>query len=388
MEIKATIVFQKNWQALKGDKRFIVNQGGSRSSKTYSLCQAIILHCLQNQGEVVSIVRKTFPALRATVMRDFVEVLREMNIYDPAQHNKTEHIYTFPQTGSIVEFFSVDDEQKIRGRKRSLCWANEANELWHDDFLQLNMRTTGKLIFDYNPSDADSWVYQLPIDDKVVIKSTYKDNPFLEKAIRRQIEDLKYTDEVLYQIYALGEQAVSRENVYTKWEELTERPDRFREYIYGLDFGYQHPTALIKVWYFENEIYVEEVIYESYLTAVELVKRMEELEVSYSKEILADYARPEMIAELRSAGYYVLNADKSVEEGISAVRMSRVYVDHNSKNIIKENRNYKHKKIKGEIRDKEIDKRWDDAMDAIRYAKLWIKKYSTDGISETLSLDI
>jgi phage terminase large subunit len=250
------------------------------------------------------------------------------------------------------------------------------------------MRTTGKLIFDYNPSDADSWVYQLPIDDKVVIKSTYKDNPFLEKAIRRQIEDLKYTDEVLYQIYALGEQAVSRENVYTKWEELTERPDRFREYIYGLDFGYQHPTALIKVWYFENEIYVEEVIYESYLTAVELVKRMEELEVSYSKEILADYARPEMIAELRSAGYYVLNADKSVEEGISAVRMSRVYVDHNSKNIIKENRNYKHKKIKGEIRDKEIDKRWDDAMDAIRYAKLWIKKYSTDGISETLSLDI
>jgi hypothetical protein len=145
---------------------------------------------------------------------------------------------------------------------------------------------------------------------------------------------------------------------------------------------------LIKVWYFENEIYVEEVIYESYLTAVELVKRMEELEVSYSKEIIADYARPEMIAELRSAGYYVLNADKSVEEGISAVRMSRVYVDHNAKNIIKENRNYKHKKIKGEIRDKEIDKRWDDAMDAIRYAKLWIKKYSTDGISETLSLDI
>jgi phage terminase large subunit len=333
-------------------------------------------------------VRKTFPALRATVMRDFVEVLREMNIYDPAQHNKTEHIYTFPQTGSIVEFFSVDDEQKIRGRKRSLCWANEANEIWFDDFNQLNLRTTGKLIFDYNPSDADSWVYQLPIDDKVVIKSTYKDNPFLEKAIRRQIEDLKYTDEVLYQIYALGEQAVSRENVYTKWEELTERPERFREYIYGLDFGYQHPTALIKVWYFENEIYVEEVIYESYLTAVELVKRMEQLEVSYSKEIIADYARPEMIAELRSAGYYVLNADKSVEEGISAVRMSRVYVDYNAKNIIKENRNYKHKKIKGEIRDKEIDKRWDDAMDAIRYAKLWIKKYSTDGISETLSLDI
>lgn len=388
MKIRATKVFSKNWEALQSDKRFIVNQGGSRSSKTYSLCQCIILFCLQNKGEVVSIVRKTFPALRATVMRDFVEVLREMGIYDPNNHNKTEHIYTFTQTGSIVEFFSVDDEQKIRGRKRSLCWANEANELWHDDFLQLNMRTTGKLIFDYNPSDADSWIYNLPGDEKTVIKSTYKDNPFLEKAIVRQIEDLKHTDEALYQIYALGEQAVSRENVYVKWDELSERPARFRDFVYGLDFGYQHPTALIRVWYFENEIYVEEVIYESYLTAAELVKRMESLGIEYDKEIIADYARPEMIAELREAGYYVLNADKSVEEGISAVRMSRVYINTNSPNIIKENRNYKHKKIKGEIRDKEIDKRYDDAMDAIRYAKLWIKKYSTDGIVEAFSLDI
>ena len=115
---------------------------------------------------------------------------------------------------------------------------------------------------------------------------------------------------------------------------------------------------------------------------------MESLGIEYDKEIIADYARPEMIAELREAGYYVLNADKSVEEGISAVRMSRVYINTNSPNIIKENRNYKHKKIKGEIRDKEIDKRYDDAMDAIRYAKLWIKKYSTDGIVEAFSLDI
>ena len=81
----------------------------------------IIVYSLQNRGKVTSIIRKTFPALRATVMRDFLEIMKEMDLYDVNSHNKSEHIYTFPN-GSIVEFFSVDDEQKIRGRKRDLAW--------------------------------------------------------------------------------------------------------------------------------------------------------------------------------------------------------------------------------------------------------------------------
>ena len=162
MELNSTIIFEKNWNALNNpDIRFVINQGGSRSSKTYSLCQLIIVYCLQNKGKTVSIVRKTFPALRATVMRDFFEIMRDLQIYDKANHNMSENIYKFPN-GSIVEFFSVDDEQKIRGRKRDIGWCNEANELWFEDFQQLNMRTEGKLIFDYNPSESASWLYELP----------------------------------------------------------------------------------------------------------------------------------------------------------------------------------------------------------------------------------
>jgi phage terminase large subunit len=388
MNIDATIVFEKNFDALHNNGvRFIVNQGGSRSSKTYSLCQLIIIYCLQNEDKVVSIIRKTFPSLRATVMRDFFEVLKNLDIYDRSSHNKTENIYTFPN-GSMAEFFSVDDEQKIRGRKRNIAWINEANELWSEDFQQLNFRTSEKIILDYNPSDSDSWIYQLPIDEKIVIKSTYKDNPFLEDSIKRQIEDLKNTDEILYQIYALGEQATSRENVYSRWEVLDSKPERFQNYLYGLDFGYQHPTALIKVWYFENEIYLEQVIYESYLTSNDLVNRMNQLDISKSIEIVCDYARPEMIQELRLEGFYCLNANKSVDKGINAVRTSKIYVHSQSKDIIRENKNYKHKKINGDIRDKEVAKRHDDAMDAIRYAVIWVKSYSSHEFSETISLDI
>ncbi len=174
MEIKSTVIFEKNYEALNDPSlRFVINEGGSRSSKTYSLCQLVIIYCLQNNNKVVSIIRKTFPALRATVLRDFIEILKELNIYSVEDHNKSEHIYTFPN-GSIVEFFSVDDEQKIRGRKRDIAWCNEANELYFDDFTQLNMRTESKLIFDYNPSESTSWLYELPTDESIMIKSTYK----------------------------------------------------------------------------------------------------------------------------------------------------------------------------------------------------------------------
>jgi len=372
MEIKATNIFQRNYQALSNsDVRFIINQGGSRSSKTYSLCQLIIVYCLQNPNKVVSIVRKTFPALRATVMRDFFEIMKDLNIYEKTNHNMSENIYKFAN-GSIVEFFSVDDEQKIRGRKRDIGWCNEANELWFDDFQQLNMRTEQKLIFDYNPSDSVSWLYELPQDESVLIKSTYKDNPFLPESIKRQIEDLKRTDEAQYQIYALGEKAISRTNIYNTWEFISEKPIRFKNYVMGLDFGYNHPTALMRVYWCDNDIYIEPVIYESYLTTSELIEKFKTLGINQTDDILADYSRPEIIAEMQNAGYNVNNANKVVKQGIDYVKSFKVYAK-DDKRIIREYENYKYKKVGDMITDEPV-KMFDDAMDAVRYAVTFIKE--------------
>jgi len=376
MELKSTIIFQKNHQALQGPERFIVNEGGSRSSKTYSLCQLVIVYCLQNKGKVVSIIRKTFPALRATVLRDFTEILKDLGIYSLEAHNKSEQIYTFPN-GSMVEFFSVDDEQKIRGRKRDIAWCNEANELYFDDFTQLNMRTEHKLIFDYNPSDNSSWLYELPAEDTVMIRSTYKDNPFLPQSIRKQIEDLKRTDEALYQIYALGQKAVSKSNIYSNWTFMTHRPARFTSYVYGLDFGYNHPTALMRVYWHERDIFIEPVIYESYLTTTMLIEKMRQLNIEKEVTILADYARPEIIAEMVNSGYDVINANKVVKKGIDYVKTFGVYCMEN-KEIKREYDNYKWKKIGDHITDEPV-KLFDDAMDAVRYAVTYIKdEYFTD----------
>jgi phage terminase large subunit len=376
MEIKSTVIFEKNYEAILGDKRFIINEGGSRSSKTYSLCQLMIIYCLQNNNKVVSVIRKTFPALRATVLRDFIEILKDIGLYKQEMHNKSEHIYTFAN-GSMVEFFSVDDEQKIRGRKRDIAWCNEANELYFDDFTQLNMRTEDKLIFDYNPSDSASWLYELPAEDSVKIKSTYKDNPFLPESIKAQIEDLKRTDEALYQIYALGEKAISKSNIYSQWTFIAHRPSKFVKYVYGLDFGYNHPTALMRVYYCDNDIYIEPVIYESYLTTTMLIERLATLNIEQTVTILADYSRPEIIQEMNIAGYDVQNANKVVKKGIDNLKTFGVFCQ-DDKAIRREYENYKWKKIGDFITDEPV-KLFDDAMDAIRYATTHIRQeYYTD----------
>jgi len=376
MDIKATAIFEKNYEAILGDKRFIINEGGSRSSKTYSLCQLMIIYCLQNNNKVVSVIRKTFPALRATVLRDFIEILREIGLYKEENHNKSEQIYTFAN-GSMVEFFSVDNEQKIRGRKRDIAWCNEANELYFDDFTQLNMRTEDKLIFDYNPSDSASWLYELPADESIKIKSTYKDNPFLPDSIKAQIEDLKRTDEALYQIYALGEKAISKSNIYSQWTFVAHRPSKFVKYVYGLDFGYNHPTALMRVYYCDNDIYIEPVIYESYLTTTMLIEKLATLNIEQTVTILADYSRPEIIQEMNIAGYDVQNANKVVKKGIDNLKTFGVFCQ-DDKAIRREYENYKWKKIGDFITDEPV-KLFDDAMDAIRYATTHIRQeYYTD----------
>ena len=376
MEINSTVIFEKNWDALQSDTRFIINQGGSRSSKTYSLCQLIIVYCLQNPNKVVSIVRKTFPALRATVMRDFFEIMKDLGLYQKTSHNMSENIYKF-NNGSIVEFFSVDDEQKIRGRKRDLGWCNEANELFFDDFQQLNMRTEDTMIFDYNPSESASWLYDLPQEESVTIKSTYKDNPFLPDSIKRQIEDLKRTDEALYQIYALGERAISKSNIYSNWTFVKHRPSKFTQFMYGLDFGYNHPTALVRIYWHEKDIYIEPVIYESYLTTTMLIDKLDDLNIEKHIEIMADHSRPEIIAEMQNAGYNVQNANKTVKKGIDNIKTFLVFCEDEPR-IKKEYENYKWKKIGDTITDEPI-KLFDDAMDAVRYATTHIKDvYYTD----------
>jgi phage terminase large subunit len=378
LELQHTPVFTRNFDALNDEKvRFIINQGGSRSSKTYSLCQMMIVYCLTTPNKMVSIIRKTFPTLRSTVMRDFFEVMRDLDLYEVSSHHKTENIYNFPN-GSQVEFFGADNEQKLRGRKRDILWLNEANELNFEEFTQLNMRTSDKLIFDFNPSENFHWLYDLiSRPEATLIHSTYKDNPFLPDSQVKEIENLIQYDESYYKIYALGEKGTGKTTIYTHWKHYEHLPE-IKETYYGLDFGFNHPTALIEVNLTDDICYVREIIYKEGLTSSDLIKMMDELQISKKKEIICDYARPEIIEDLRRKGYNAKNAIKDVKDGIDSVKSSGLFIHKESINLLKEVSSYKWK-VNGDIVLDEPVKVYDDAMDAMRYAIHYWKSKNKKG---------
>lgn len=365
LNIEHTPVFTYNLDAFDLGYRYILNQGGSRSSKTYSIVQLIIYLCLTRKLSV-SIVRQSMPSLRGSVMRDFFEILKDLELYNPNNHHMSENTYLF-NNGSVVEFFPTIDDQKLRGKKRDILYMNEANEISFGEFNQLALRTTGSIFIDYNPSDTESYLYDLLKDTKksTLIKSTYLDNPFLEKEQVDYIENLINVDENWYKVYALGERPISSSRIYSHFKLYSDK-QLAQDWCYGLDFGYNHPSALVKIMYIENKIYVEELLYKQYLTVSDLIYEVKRL-IHDDKPVYCDSARPEIISELRQHMLNAKQSNKSVTEGINAVKQSEIYIEVNSLNILKEYKLYSWK-MRGETVTDEIVKLNDDAMDAMRYA--------------------
>lgn len=368
IQIDHTDVFEWNYDAYLNKNRFILNQGGSRSSKSFSIIQLLIVICLTEPGTSVSIVRKSFPSLRSSIMRDWLEIMDKLNLYDVRKHNKTNNIYRF-DNGSSIEFFSADESQKLRGRKRDILYCNEANELSIDDYTQLNIRTTKAIFVDFNPSDLEHWLYDLAKDERsILIKSTYKDNKFLSSDQIREIENLINVDYNYYKVYCLGEPPTSESRVYRHFKEFNDVDIDWTNSWYGADWGYNHPCALVEVVYLNGKYYIRELLFENQLTSTDIVNKYNDLNINKNKFIYADYARPEIIEDLRRSGYKVKEADKAVDKGLNFVKKSEVYVELNSKNIWREFKLYSYKVDRNNNVTDEILKINDDLCDAIRYA--------------------
>jgi len=382
LKIQATTVFQRNWDATT---RFVINIGGSRSTKTYSILQLLIVKALEStEPLVISIVRKSLPSLRISVMRDFFNILKQLDLYNEELHNKTENTYQL--NNSLIEFFSIDDAQKRRGTKRDILFVNEANEITYEDFFQLNIRTTTQVFFDFNPSETFWYNDQIQTrDDITIIHSTYKDNPYLNDDQIKEIERLQHTDLQYYQIYALGEFAGAIDRIYS-YTPLDDIPvDRGAKLVaLGLDFGYTNdPTTLVEVWRQGDNIYLNELIYQTGLTNSDIGDLMSEYGVDRTIEIIADSAEPKSIEELRRYGFNIKPAIKgpdSIKNGIDILKRNRLFVTKQSTNLIKELNNYKWITDKnGNKLNKPVDM-FNHALDAVRYVALNKMKQGNTGV--------
>ena len=360
-------------------KRICVLQGGTRSGKTYSILLGLIEFAYKNKGKglYVTIARKTFPALRGTAMRDFFEILKKENLYDERLHNKSSSLYAL--YGNYFEFISVDQPARVRGRKRDILFLNECNEFGFEEYTQLALRTTYKIIIDFNPSEEYHWLYTQIIDadrdDVDFHVSTYKDNPFLEESTISEIERLKEVDENLWRVFGEGQRGVASETIFPSFNIIDSIPENASEIALGLDFGFSaDPTSLVKVYKHDLDLYVDELIYEKGLTNQDIAHKIKDLGIDRSIEIYADSAEPKSIEEIfRMGGINIKPAKKgadSIRIGIDVLKRHKLNITKRSINAIKEFRNYKWIKNKNnEITNKPIDA-FNHAVDAVRYVAL------------------
>jgi len=338
-KIKTTNVFNK---AYRSTTRITCLQGGTRSSKTYSLCQLFIVKCLEETNKVFTICRKTLPALKGTAYRDVLNILKELELYDEANHNKSELSYTL--NGNLIEFISIDQPQKIRGRKRNYLWLNEANEFDFESWTQLTLRTTEKIYLDYNPSDPYSWIYDKvhTRDDCTFLQSTYRANPFLDDDTIAEIERLKDIDAEYYRVYGMGEIGTVQTMIFRNFNLVDDVQGRLIGY--GLDFGFTNsPTALVEVRQLDDNLYIKELLYEKRLTNTDLANKMKALGIDRQTEIVGDSAEPKSIEEIYRQGFNIKPAKKGagIHLGIDIMRRYKLHITKDSLNAIKEFRGYK-----------------------------------------------
>lgn len=363
---------------LFGDQSILIHRGGTRSGKTYNILIALSVMFLSGRKHTISIVRKTLPSLKATAYRDFIEILESyvfqgVPLIDSVDINKSD--LTFRYKGSVVEFFGIDNEQKVRSRKRDYLYVCEANEINYREFQQLQFRTAKKTIIDFNPDDPNIWIKKELEDKRAeiegdvdVIVSSYKDNRFLGEKTIKELEYLEKTDPDFFKVFGLGEYGNISGRIFN-WDVKKFDGETLG---FGLDFGFSiDPTALVEVAKKDGDIYLRELIYEKGLTNLEIAQRMKDL--GAVKSVVADSAEPKSIEVLRREGIQIVPAKKgrdSIMASIDTLQGFNVFVDPNSVNLLNERNTYKFLKDRnGDYIMKPVDHN-NHAIDAVRYFAL------------------
>jgi phage terminase large subunit len=327
-------------------------QGGSSAGKTYAILPILIDIATKTPLSEISVVAESIPHLKRGAMKDFKKIMVETGRFFDDRWNATDFKYTFAN-GSQIEFFSADNDAKLRGARRDWLYMNEANNMNFHSYTELASRTKKGVYLDWNPTDA-FWFHDELINDADVdfLIINYMDNEACPESALNFITKAKQKADAgsafwtnWYRVYGLGEIGSLEGVVFNNWTQCDKIPNDAEFISYGLDWGFTNdPTSLIEVYRYESKIYVNELLYQTQLTNSDIVAKLKAFQVNTSQCIVADSAEPKSIQDLTNAGYYVEPARKgpdSIKASIDRLQQYEIVVTKNSLNLIKELRQYK-----------------------------------------------
>lgn len=370
----------KTFMDIADGPRIVLLQGGTRSGKSYASIQYLIVKALEEPNQTISIVRKSFPSLRISALRDFKQIMRDLNIWDEDNWRASENAYTF-HNGSMIEFLSTQDSERRKGTKRDWLFIDEVTELDYSDYFQLTIRTTEKIILAFNPNiSANHWLFeqvQTHPECETFI-STYLDNPWLEDALVKEIELLRDTSPSYWRIYGLGEIGIVDGLIFDNINVISDIPEEAELLGYGMDFGFtQDPSTLIALFKVEGGILFDEVFYLKGLLTNEIGALIQEaFSVHGRAQVIADSAEPRIIEEIFRMGINIkpcVKGPDSIMQGIDVMKQHKIFVTKQSANMINEFYGYTWEKDKEEkLTNKPDSRALDHCLDAARYISSWM----------------
>jgi phage terminase large subunit len=370
----------KTFEDINSDRKIVLLRGGSRSGKSYSAVQYIIVKALEVPGTVISVVRKSFPSLRISTLRDFRSIMNSLGLWEEERYLATEKAYRF-DNGSMIEFLSIDDAEKRKGTKRDYLFIDEANELNYEDFFQLFIRTTYKTILAFNPSfSKQSWIYkQVAIHPEAEeFVSTYRDNPFLDPQIAAEIERLKDISPSYYAVYGNAEFGMVEGLIFDNVTIIDSLPEGSKLIGYGFDAGYTNdPSAIVAMYDSGDDVIFDEIVYMKGLLTNQLANFILGAYENYGKnEVWIDSAEPRLRDELYRYGINIKSVVKgkdSIVSGIDIMKQQRILVTKRSSNLINEFFSYSWKKDKDGNTTNEPEDLNNHGVDACRYVTMMVK---------------
>lgn len=330
------------------DPRHTILEGAVRSGKTVL---GIILWnqiVSQTKDRLYIMTGQTISSLKRNVLDDlskYYGVDTHLNI------NSEFNLY-----GNRVACFGSDKSdsyKSMRGLTASGWYANEVILSHQNSVLEAFARCSeadAKIIWETNPDKPTHYIKTNYIDrsGQQLIDGSYdilsyhfqlEDNTFLDhnylESLKNSIPKGTIYDRQILGLWHATEKAIY--NHYDIVDRVLRTPDKV---IYGLDFGYNNPSALVRISFCDNEPYIEGCFLKTQLTNNELVEEVKRHVNNREHAIYCDSAEPDKIRSLQDAGLNAYSSNKSVLEGINTVKEYKVHLVNSDVNLIQSFESY------------------------------------------------